>query len=195
MNFLAHIYLSGKDEELILGNFIADAIKGKKYLQFPPGVQKGILLHRRIDHFTDTHPIVKKSASKLYKNYSHYSGVIVDIFYDHFLASMWHEYSDMPLEEFIANFYKLLQKNFDLLPAPIQEFLPYMVAENWLLSYSSLEGIARILYQMNIRTKNVVHMDRAIDDLKEHYPLLKQEFETFFPQLEEFTSEKLKSLD
>lgn len=194
MNFLAHIYLSGKDEELILGNFIADSIKGKKYLKYQPGVQKGILLHRRIDHFTDTHPIVRSSAAKLHKNYSHYSGVIVDIYYDHFLASQWNQYSNVPLEKFVADFYKLLQKNFDLLPAPIQRFLPYMVAENWLLSYASLEGIGRILYQMNIRTKNIVRMDRAVSDLKEHYQEFQEEFKAFFPELQEFSNQKIKTL-
>lgn len=194
MNFLAHIYLSGKNEELILGNFIADSIKGKKYLKYPPGVQKGILLHRNIDHFTDTHPIVKQSSSKLHKNYSHYAGVIVDIYYDHFLASQWELYSDVPLENFVADFYKLLQKNFDLLPAPIQNFLPYMVADNWLLSYASIEGIARILYQMNIRTRNIVKMDRAVDDLQENYQEFQKEFRVFFPQLQNFSKQKLNTL-
>lgn len=194
MNFLAHIYLSGKNEELILGNFIADSIKGKKYLKFPPGVQKGILLHRKIDSFTDSHPIVKRSTSKLHKNYSHYAGVIVDIFYDHFLASQWEQYSDIPLEFFVADFYKLLQKNFELLPAPIQNFLPYMVAENWLLSYANIPGISRILYQMNIRTKNIVQMDRAVNELKEHYGEFEQEFGEFFPKLQEYSAEKIKLL-
>ena len=194
MNFLAHIYLSGDDEELILGNFIADSIKGKRYLHFPPGIQKGILLHRSIDHFTDTHPIVRKSSSKLHKNYSHYSGVIVDIFYDHFLASNWEKYSRVPLENFVADFYKLLQKNYELLPAPIQNFLPYMVAENWLLSYANIPGISRILYQMNIRTKNIVQMDRAVNELEEHYSEFEKEFSEFFPLLQSFSAERIKDL-
>ncbi len=194
MNFLAHIYLSGNNEDIILGNFIADSIKGKKYLKYPPEVQKGILLHRGIDTYTDSHPLVRKSASKLYKNYSHYSGVIVDIYYDHFLASCWAEYSEVPLENFVADFYKLLQRKYDLLPAPIQRFLPYMVSENWLLSYASIEGISRILYQMNKRTKNIVQMDRAVDDLQEHYEEFEQEFSEFFPQLEKYSLEKIKSL-
>ena len=193
MNFLAHIYLSGKNEDIILGNFIADSIKGKKYLSYPPEVQKGIILHRAIDSYTDSHPIVKTSASKLYKNYSHYSGVIVDIYYDHFLASNWNQYSEVPLEKFVAEFYKLLQKKFELLPAPIQRFLPYMISENWLLSYASLEGISRILYQMNLRTKNIVGMDKAVNDLQEHYKEFGNEFSTFFPQLMEFSAEKVKS--
>jgi acyl carrier protein phosphodiesterase len=194
MNFLAHIYLSGKNEDIILGNFIADSVKGKKYLSYPSEVQKGIILHRAIDFYTDTHPIVKQSASKLYKNYSHYSGVIVDIYYDHFLASNWKEYSEVPLEVFVADFYKLLKRKFQYLPAPIQRFLPYMVSENWLLSYASKEGIGRILYQMNKRTKNIVQMDRAVNELQEYYVELEKEFKVFFPELIEFSEEKLKSM-
>ncbi len=98
MNFLAHIYLSGNDTDLIIGNFIADGIKGKKYKKFSPGIQKGILLHREIDTFTDAHPIVRQSTKRLHKNYGHYSGIIVDILYDHFLAKNWSRYSDVPLE-------------------------------------------------------------------------------------------------
>lgn len=194
MNFLAHIYLSGNNEDLIVGNFIADSIKGKKYLEYPPEVQKGILLHRAIDSFTDSHPLVRLSASKLHKNYSHYSAVIVDIYYDHFLASRWHHYSKVPLENFVAGFYKLLQRKFELLPAPIQSFLPYMISDNWLLSYASIEGIARILYQMNTRTKNVVQMDRAVNDLREHYKEFGQEFEEFFPQLQKHAEERIRTL-
>ncbi|WP_324719239.1 acyl carrier protein phosphodiesterase [Salinimicrobium sp. HB62] len=194
MNFLAHIYLSGNNEDIILGNFIADSIKGRKYLKYPPSVQKGIILHRAIDTYTDSHPIVRTSASKLYKNYSHYSGVIVDIYYDHFLASNWQDYSEVPLENFVAEFYKLLQRKFDLLPAPIQGFLPYMVSENWLLRYASIEGISRILYQMNLRTKNIVQMDKAVNDLQEHYKEFEEEFRSFFPELHKYSDEKLRIL-
>lgn len=195
MNFLAHIYLSGKDEELILGNFIADSIKGKKYLKYPNGIQKGILLHRAIDSFTDTHPVVRKSTARLFKNFSHYSGVIVDIYYDHFLAAKWDEYSAIPLENFVSQFYLLLQNNFEILPPNVQNFLPYMIRENWLLSYANLEGIAKILFQMNRRTRNVSQMDLAVNDLKEHYEDFQAEFEAFFPDLKSFCGEKIKSFD
>lgn len=194
MNFLAHIYLSGKDEDLTVGNFIADSIKGRKYLDYPPGIQKGILLHRAIDSYTDAHPVVRKSAGRLYKNYSHYSPVIVDIFYDHFLASNWDRYSDRPLEDFIADFYLLLQKKFSVLPEAVQQFFPYMVEENWLLSYASIQGIQRILYQMNRRTKGRSKMDEAVKDLKEHYSEFETDFRTFFPDLQEFSRQKIKSL-
>ena len=88
MNFLAHIYLSGDDDELKIGNFIADSVKGKKFSQFPDQVQKGITLHRKIDSYTDSHPIVRESVLRLFPKYGHYSSVIVDILYDHFFSSL-----------------------------------------------------------------------------------------------------------
>jgi acyl carrier protein phosphodiesterase len=194
MNFLAHIYLSGKNEELTIGNFIADSIKGRKYLNYPPGIQKGIILHRGIDYYTDTHPVVKKSTSRLFKNYSHYSSVIVDIFYDHFLASKWSQYSEVPLETFTAEFYLLLKKRFSILPTPVQQFFPYMVEENWLLSYASLAGLKKILYQMNNRTQGKSKMDLAITDLKNQYQEFETDFDMFFPDLQQFSKEKISSL-
>lgn len=176
MNFLAHIYLSGNEEGVIIGNFIADGIKGKRYLKYPPPIVKGILLHRGIDSFTDSHPIVHQSTARLHKNYSHYSGVIVDILYDHFLAKNWTKYSDEPLDEYIENFYELLRNNFTTLPARIQRMMPYMIADNWLLSYATVDGISNILAQMNVRTKGVSKMNLAVAELQEYY----DEFETEF---------------
>ncbi len=194
MNFLAHIFLSGKDEDLTIGNFIADSIKGRKYLNYPPGIQKGILLHRAIDYYTDTHPVVRRSTSRLFDKYSHYSAVIVDIYYDHFLASNWSRYSNIPLENFIADFYLLLQRNFSILPETVQQFYPYMVEENWLLSYASVPGIHRILYQMNRRTGGKSKMDEAVRELEELYDDFEADFITFFPDLQEFSRKKIKTL-
>ena len=194
MNFLAHIYLSGTDEELIIGNFIADSVKGRKYLEYPEGIQKGILLHRAIDSYTDTHPIVRQSTSRLFKNYGHYNGVIVDILYDHFLAANWERYSEAPLDIFVSNFYKLLQSNFLVLPKNIQQFLPYMIKDNWLQSYESIEGIGRILSQMNERTNRRSKMNLAIVELEDHYQKFGEEFTAFFQELQEYVAEKLSTL-
>src|SRR6056297_3123195 len=151
MNFLAHIYLSGDNDQLKIGNFIADSIKGKNYTHYSKEIQNGIVLHRAIDTFTDTHPIVRKSVSRLFDRYGHYSRIIVDILYDHFLAANWKDYSDIPLKTYTKDFYKLLQHNFEILPKPVQNFLPYMVADNWLYNYRKIEGIEKILFQMNRR--------------------------------------------
>lgn len=194
MNFLAHIFLSGDNEELIIGNFIADSIKGKKYLSYPEGIRNGIILHRAIDYYTDTHPTVRKSCSRLFKTYGHYSGVIVDILYDHFLAANWKEYSSIPFEDYIMTFYDLLQANQSILPKNVQQFLPYMIKDNWLLSYASIEGIGRILYQMNERTKRKSKMNLAVVELEEHYEDFGSEFHSFFIELEAYTSKKITTL-
>lgn len=194
MNFLAHIYLSGEDEGITIGNFIADGIKGKKYKKFPPQIQKGILLHRGIDSYTDSHPTVKQSTARLHQNYGHYSGVIVDILYDHFLAKNWNHYHDLSLEKYVENFYDLLQKNFDMLPNRIQRMMPYMIADNWLLSYATVEGISTILEQMNVRTKGKSKMNFAVLELKQYYTEFETEFTSFFDELILFSKEKLKEL-
>ncbi len=195
MNFLAHIYLSGDDTQLQLGNFIADAIKGKKYLTYPEGIQKGVLVHRAIDSYTDTHPIVRQSISRLFPKYRHYSGVIVDILYDHYLAANWTNYSETPLEDYCSNFYKLLEDNYELLPKKVQEFLPYMIRDNWLLSYATIPGIAKILDQMNHRTKNVSKMSFAVVELETYYSEFETEFFDFFPKLQLHVFNKIRKLN
>jgi len=194
MNFLAHIYLSGEDEGITIGNFIADGIKGKKYKKFPLKIQKGILLHREIDTYTDSHPIVKQSTARLHKNYSHYSGVIVDILYDHFLAKNWNQYHELPLDEYVENFYDLLRNNFTILPTRIQRMMPYMIADNWLLNYATVRGISTILDQMNVRTKGKSKMNFAVLELEQYYTEFETEFTSFFDELIIFSEEKLKEL-
>jgi len=194
MNFLAHIYLSGEDEGITIGNFIADGIKGKKYLKYPPKIKKGILLHRHIDSYTDSHPIVRQSTKRLHENYGHYSGVIVDILYDHFLAKNWHEYHPQNLADYVEDFYTMLRDNFEILPARIQRMMPYMMADNWLLSYATIPGISKILKQMNVRTKGISKMNFAVLELEEFYTEFETEFSAFFAELIVSSEEKLKTL-
>ena len=98
-------------------------------------------MHRQIDTFTDAHPTVRQSTKRLHENYGHYQGVIVDIFYDHFLAKNWNDYSKYLLAEYIDDFYNTLEDNFDILPERIQKMMPFMIDDNWLLSYATIEGI------------------------------------------------------
>ncbi|MFN4762637.1 ACP phosphodiesterase [Gillisia sp. Q332] len=194
MNYLAHIYLSGEDEQLKIGNFIADSVKGSKFIGFPEKVKNGIILHRAIDTFTDSHPVVKKSVHRLFPVYSHYSAVIIDILYDHFLAANWSEYSNVPLEKYVAEFYELLNENFELLPKRVKHFLPYMIRDNWLLNYATIEGIGKILFQMDQRTKNRSQMQLATTELKLYYSEFEEEFRSFFTDLENFCSEEIAKL-
>ena len=194
MNYLAHIYLSGEDEQLKIGNFIADSVKGRKFIGFSENVKNGIILHRAIDKFTDSHPIVKKSVRRLFPVYSHYSAVIVDILYDHFLAANWSDYSEVPLEDYVADFYDLLNENFEILPKRVKNFLPYMIRDNWLLNYATIEGIGKILFQMDQRTKNRSQMQLATKELKLYYSEFEEEFRSFFTDLENFCTEQITKL-
>ena len=194
MNFLAHIYLSFDDPEITLGNFIADSIRGRHYLKYPEPLQKGILLHRAIDTFTDTHPIPKQSSKRLHANYSHYSRVIIDIYYDHFLARNWADYSGVPLPDYTEMFYRLLEENLHLMPEAVQRMAPYMIADDWLLSYRELSGIGRVLKGMNRRTGLKSGMDRAVFELEEYYESFESEFISFFDELIIFSRDKLNRL-
>ncbi|WP_397363075.1 ACP phosphodiesterase [Olleya sp. R77988] len=194
MNFLAHIYLSGNNKNITIGNFIADGIKGNKYDHFEKDIQTGILLHLQIDTFTDAHPIFRKSTKRLHENYGHYSGIIVDILYDHYLARNWSKYSDIPLADYIDNFYDTLEDNFEILPYRIQKMMPHMLADNWLLSYASIEGIAKVLEGMNRRTKNRSKMNLAVNELEEFYKEFENEFTSFFDELIAFSKETLATL-
>jgi len=194
MNFLAHIYLSGNNKAVTIGNFIADGIRGKDYKMYPKDIQTGILLHREIDTFTDAHKTVRISTKRLHKNYSHYSGVIVDILYDHFLAKNWQNYSEIPLSDYINYFYDSLEDYFEILPQRIKQMMPYMITDNWLLSYASIEGISKVLEGMNRRTKNKSKMNLAINELQRFYNEFEIEFTHFFEELIIFSSEKLKQI-
>jgi acyl carrier protein phosphodiesterase len=194
MNFLAHIYLSGDNDLIKIGNFMADGIRGKHFESFPLDVQKGIVLHRAIDTFTDAHPIFKKSTKRLHENYHHYSGVIVDVFYDHFLAKNWVMYSDENLVEYIANFYQSLHDNTTILTERTIGMMPYMIKYNWLESYQTIDGINKILTQMDSRTKNESKMRFASAELKEYYADFEKEFTEFFKELILFSNDKIMTL-
>jgi acyl carrier protein phosphodiesterase len=194
MNFLAHIYLSNNNENILIGNYIADAIKGNKYLNYPSEIQQGILLHRAIDYFTDNHPITKKSKRRLHAQYGHYKGVIIDIFYDHFLAKNWHNYSKVNLTNYTENVYALLEKNKNTFPEKVQKMLISMVKYNWLVNYASLEGIEQVLIGMNNRSKGISKMDLAIEDLKINYIKFENDFIPFFQELIQFSNAKTETL-
>lgn len=194
MNFLAHIYLSGDHELIKIGNFMADGIRGKHFETYPVEIQKGIILHRAIDTFTDAHPIFRKSTKKLHQKYHHYAGVIVDVFYDHFLAKNWSTYSDEKLEDFIERFYKSLRDNYINLSERTKQIMPYMIEQNWLVSYQTVDGITGILTQMDQRTKNESKMRFATNELSEFYSEFEDEFTNFFQELILFSNTKISTL-
>ena len=194
MNYLAHVYLSGSDKDLIIGNFIADHVKGKAYLDYPETIQKGILLHRKIDDFTDHHPLFKKNVTLLFPQFRHYSRVIVDMFFDHFLAAQWELYHPDPLEDFSRQFYLLMQEYSGSLPDKTKKILPILSKYNWFVAYQSLKGLEDILFQMSQRTRFPSKMSLAVVELEKNYSKIALDFNTFFTELINFVQSERENL-
>lgn len=192
MNYLAHIYLSGKDPLLKLGNFMADEIKGKSYQTYPEEIQKGILLHRAIDDFTDHHPLVSKGAHRFFDAVGHYNSVVIDMIYDHILAKNWDDYCDVDLSIYAEEFYLLLETNQHVLPKKISKVVPFMIEHNWLLSYADIENLRDILKQMNHKTKHDTELHKGVDIYLNHQAEFEDEFTSFFEDIRSFCKSKLK---
>jgi acyl carrier protein phosphodiesterase len=192
VNFLAHTYLSGGNEEIIVGNFMGDYVKGKNYLLFPEQVKKGILIHRDIDSFTDMHQVTRRSKQRLSSRYHKYAGIIIDIFYDHFLASLWNSYSTLPLSEFVSRTYDLLKRNYKVLPDSIKRWFPTFLENNWMMAYTNVEGIELVLERMSANTSLPNHSAFAVEVLRNQYSVFMEDFLEFFPEIVEFLEEKYK---
>mgnify|MGYP006290459207 CR=1 FL=1 len=190
MNYLGHLYLSGKDEEIITGNFIADHVKGKMFDKYSEGIREGILLHREIDIYTDSHPAFLQSKNRLADTYRKYAGVIIDMYYDHFLSRYWDDYHAEDIDRFTNRMYAIVLKRIDLLPARAKRLLSYMARDNWLKGYGSFEGLGRALSGMARRTPFESGMEKAVDDLKRNYPRFYEEFSEFFSDIIRFCKEK-----
>ncbi len=188
MNFLAHLYLSQHNEDLQLGNFIADWVKGKNILNYPQTIQAGIIMHRKIDSFTDCHPIVHNSKLRFRDIYGKYAGVFVDVLYDHFLAKNWKTYSNIELTKFASNFYLLATKKYNFLPERIKFFLPHLIFSNRLVEYKSLEGFEKSIQIMEMRTSLPEHSHNALELVRQDYLELELEFETFFEEIKKTIS-------
>ena len=173
---------------------MADGIHGKHFDSFPIEIRKGIILHREIDTFTDSHPLFRQSTKRLHANYHHYSGIIVDIFYDHFLAKNWKNYSDEKLEDYTERFYQSLRDNFEVLTPKTQKMVPYLVTQNWLMSYQTVEGIEIILEKMDNRMKRNSNMRFAVAELRTFYSEFEEEFTLFFKEIQSYSNQKIQTL-
>ena len=189
MNFLAHLYLSGNNNDIRIGNFIGDHVKGSRYNNYPDDIRKGILLHRAIDDFTDKHPIVKEHIKLFKPGYARYAGVVTDIVYDHILTNEWHQYSDRKLGLYAAEIYAMLLRRRKQLPSSVKSFLPFLIASNRLVSYRKVSGVQSALAIM-ARYRNVPLAPEFLAlTLSVHKEKLTLEFAVFFRQLIDFVKE------
>lgn len=194
MNFLAHLYLSGPNPAIMIGNFIADSVKGKEMYELSPAVQKGIQLHRFIDQFTDTHPVIHQSKQVIAPYFGKYNAVVLDIYMDHFLAKDWALYSETALVEYAASVYMLLETNKHDLPVRVLEMLPYMIRQDWLSNYANFKGIERVFRGMSMRASFESHMEDATVVLQKHYSEMQYCFDLFFPALQIASTAKLQEI-
>ncbi|MBX7182310.1 MAG: ACP phosphodiesterase [Bacteroidia bacterium] len=189
MNFLAHLYLAYPDPDLMLGNFIADAVKGNPESRYSGRILDGIRMHRQIDHFTDNHPINKEFNAFLRPQFGKFAGVVSDIFHDHYLAINWPLSSQ--LDNFASDFYQFAQNRMDELPQKVKYLLPFMIEQNWLLTYNSISGIGKICAQMGNRIQHQNTLHFAQDFLENNYSDVSNFSMLFFPEIEsQFKSTK-----
>jgi len=190
MNYLAHTYLSGENDDVKIGSFLGDWVKGSDYLKYSENIRTGILLHRNIDMFTDQHPVFLLSASRFQSRYARYSGVITDIIYDHYLASNWKDFCDTPLRDYVNRMHNVMLNNFEILPERLKNFLPEFMNERWIERYATLEGIRDVFDTMSKRTSLPNETEFAIGVVEAFYNDFRHEFFNFFGQLIEFVETK-----
>jgi acyl carrier protein phosphodiesterase len=183
VNYLAHLFLAEGTPESLIGNLLGDFVKGAAVNLYGGEIRKGIDLHRKVDSYTDSHAIVRSSKSLISAQRRRFAGVLVDVFYDHFLAKNWLEYSEVPLRDFARRTYKILQDNRDILPDSLQRVLPIIIARDLLLSYQEVSEIGITLDRMSARIKRTNNLAGGLEDLTVNYQQLESDFRVFFPEL------------
>lgn len=182
MNYLAHIYLSDNTDESMLGNFLGDFVNKSLENNFEYSIREGIFMHRKLDSFTDSNLVFLESKKRISNLNRRFAGVLIDMFYDHFLAKNWSQYSPIALEEYADNFYSMLEKFSYCLPDKLTKRLPYMIEENWLLSYKDISGIKVPLERISRRFSESAHpLVNPSDELIKNYESLESDFKKFFP--------------
>lgn len=186
LNYLAHIFLSGTDSQVKIGNFIGDFVKGNQLNSQPSCIRSGIVLHRKIDSFTDSHPVVIEIIGMLRPVFGRYSGIIVDMYFDYFLAVSFFDYAGVRLSTFAFRFYVDLLFYYKYLPVRVKRFVFHFIATNRLKRYSTLEGLKSSLQIMSNHKIPAIEPDKTIDFLIQNHDELEDKFHQFFPDLIQF---------
>jgi acyl carrier protein phosphodiesterase len=189
MNYLMHLFLSGDTPETLVGNMMGDFVKGRLDERYPPGIRHGIELHRRIDSFAAGNPCFIRSKRLIDRSFGHYRGVLVDVFYDHFLARHWEEYRGTPYRDYIGECSALLVAHEEVLPESLRILLPRIFSADWLLSYPHMEGVASVLERMSKRVNRPNPLADGIGELSLHYGQLREDFRQFLPEISDYVKE------
>ena len=188
MNYLAHLYLSSHTDAALAGALLGDFVKVDHYRYYPPAVAQSILLHRRIDSFTDAHPLHRAGKRRLDQRFRHTRGLMVDLFYDHFLALDWGRWATVPLEPFAQRVYAAMEPFEGQLPPRLERMLPYMVTGDWLWSYRKMENVGWALTGLSRRLNVPNHLEDGLHELENNYAGLEADFGEFFPQLQQYVA-------
>ena len=197
MNYLAHLYLaalpadlskrpaslSGGCEESLVGSLLGDFVKGDGYDDYSTGIRQAILLHRWVDAYSNAHPVYCRSKRRIHSSYRHTKGILLDLFYDHFLARNWDQYAAEPLPAFTRRVYSALKVHLDILPPRLRQILPRMAADDWLLAYRDIANIGHALAGLSRRLSRENELHRGLDELRANYGELEGDFRAFFPEI------------
>jgi acyl carrier protein phosphodiesterase len=197
MNYLAHIYLADKgDEKLLIGNFLGDFVRKVEEPDYEEIIRQGIHMHRKLDSFTDSHPIFLISRRRVSSLNRRFAGILIDMFYDHYLARNWGEYSTYSLEDYTQRFYDILNRNNSILPDKLKRMMPYLIEDNWLLSYREISGMEQAVNNIARRFAHSRHtMHNPIQELINNYEQLEHDFKAFFPQAIEHANNWMKQIN
>ncbi len=187
MNYLAHLHLGGEAPAQLLGSLYGDFVKGPLKGRWPADIEAAIALHRRIDAFTDSHPLQARARSRFPAARRRYAGILLDLFFDHCLARDWARYAEQPLEQFSARVYRLLAQESEL-PGRLALIAPRMAAQDWLASYRDFAVLEQVLVAMQRRLSRPEGLAGAMAELEQLYRPLSEDFREFYPQLQAFAA-------
>jgi acyl carrier protein phosphodiesterase len=194
MNFLAHFHLSGSNDDIAIGNFLGDFLKGTVNETRPELISKGIELHRFIDEFTDNHPVVKEVNKILQPYFLKYAPVVSDVYFDYFLASRFENYSDISLRDYTHSVYDLILRNKAYLTKSALMFYEFMIVRDIFFEYGNIDGMGHVFNGLSSRAQFESGMEQGVPVLLKHEEELFALFHQFYPDLQEASSAYLKKL-
>ena len=189
MNFLAHLLLTHHNEDWMMGNMIADFISNRDLQSLKPEVREGVMIHRKIDTFTDTHESVRESIRRLHPIFHKYSPVVVDIYYDYFLSKNWRRYAALPIVEFSVDVYGTFNSRMEEVPDLMKPRLQSMISHNFLENYGTKTGIQFTFNKFQERVKFPVSFEQASDIMMVYEDEFNDEFNVFFPEIKKYIVE------
>lgn len=189
MNYLAHTLLSGKNEDVIIGNFLADIIRRSELSDLKKSYQRGFELHRNIDEFTDEHPIIKSINKILRTNHKKYAPVVSDILLDYVLSQSWHIYTEEAIQNFADVRYDVIIKHLQYFPDRVKTIIAKMVDGNFLIKYTTIEGLMFTFEKIQEAARFPSDFSLAIEDLEDNYDYLYSQFNAFFPDIVKHTEQ------